>query len=178
MKKLQKNKIGKECLSNGRSVYTTPSRLRPISKVIRDKYFEVYHCYVSEHMTTVQTAKKFNMCVARIREIIKWAVQEIGEIDPNAQLQQMLDKISIRQQKIDAEFKKDELVMSKEDKLTIDEKLALFREQRANDLLESKISGLITTSPVIDNSDNRTLIVKKAEGFSRREAIDTGDANG
>lgn len=129
-------------------------------------------------MTTVQTAKKFNMCVARIREIIKWAVQEIGEIDPNAQLQQMLDKISIRQQKIDAEFKKDELVMSKEDKLTIDEKLALFREQRANDLLESKISGLITTSPVIDNSDNRTLIVKKAEGFSRREAIDTGDANG
>lgn len=156
------NNITKLCHENSKGEYTTPSRMNPQSKMTRDKYYNIYHSYVSDHLTAKQVAEKFHMSPSSINGIIKWVVQQIGEVDPNAQLQQMLDKILLRQQKIDAEIDKVDL--------TTDEKLALWREQRANDLLESKISGLITTSPVIDNSDRRTLIVKKAEGFDRRGA--------
>jgi len=123
--------------------YKSPPILHPNDSGTRAKYFTIYQDYISLHMTHAQLAEKYDYHPKHIHRIIKWVAFEMGEFDPDAQLQALVDKTLLRQQEIELMIQN-----TQSDKVRV----SLYGELRKHDMFIAKLQGLITNS-IVDNSD-------------------------
>jgi len=143
--------------------YSSSPRLHPKDKATQMLYYEIYENYVMMNLTERQIADKYDYHTSHVSEIIKWVVFDIGEFDPDTQVQAMIDKQRYRQQEIDLLITK-----THSDKV----KASLYPELRRIDIFIAKLEGLLTDAfiDMRDQSKPVTIIVNK--GIKRREGIE------
>ena len=143
--------------------YSSAPRLHPKDKATQMLYYDIYENYVMMNLTERQIADKYDYHTSHVSEIIKWVVFDIGEFDPDTQVQAMIDKQRYRQQEIDLLITK-----THSDKV----KASLYPELRRIDIFIAKLEGLLTDAfiDLRDQSKPVTVILNKE--IKRREGIE------
>ena len=142
--------------------YNSTKTLNPKSQADKDKYFKIYEKYITSHLTEKQLAEEYDYTLYHISRIIKWVTFEIGDIDPDAQLRVMIDKLKMRQQTQELELKSAK---------TTSDKTKVWKAMLQIDRLLSQLEGLLSTA-LIDMSDKRQVNVLMNDNFQRRSGTD------
>jgi hypothetical protein len=145
--------------------YNSNALLDPKSQADKDKYFRIYDDYVTSHSTMKQLAEKYGYGLHHTSRIIKWVTFQIGDPDPDAGLQVMIDNLKTRKQKLEALINKTG---------SVDDKIKIYRTLNSTDKLLSQIEGLLS-SALIDMSDRRQVHVKMNDGLQRRSGAPQDD---
>lgn len=138
--------------------YNSTALINPKSQAVKDRYFKMYEDYVTSHLTMGDLAEKYKIQIYQAGKIIKWVTFQIGDTDPDAALQVMVDNLKKRKQKVTGLLAECN---------SIKEKIKVYRTLTSIDKVLAKVEGLMSDS-LIDMSDRRQINVKMNEGLARR----------
>lgn len=150
-----------------KSSYRGSRLLKPKSRKIKEKYFEIYQNYILTHSTEKQLAEKYNLGLAHISAIIKWCVHQVDTGDPDVYFKAMDDTISHKLQELELKLR--------DDSLTHKEWLMTQAEIRRTLKFQAqirKVLGQDSFQPMQATQVNITSNVPHRVGIDNKDTID------
>jgi hypothetical protein len=141
--------------------YKNAPMLCPKSSRLKRKFIEIYTDYITNHVTIHELAEKYLFSYQYISQIIKWSVFELHKNEPTATDHKMMttDTLGLQLQKL-------EKMLDAAD--AVRDKVSVQAEIRRTINLMSQIRGILDSGINIDLSDRRQVVMKTADGFTRR----------
>jgi len=79
-----------------------PKSIEPVNEFVRARYMAIYEAYCTKHLTHKQLAEQFNYSPGHIKNILKWAANEVGSVgDVETARESMVEKVSRHLQRLE-----------------------------------------------------------------------------